>query len=257
MVEERHRELGKEIGGHTANASFRALSAIWGYAEQRVPELPANPVKRLKRKWFREERRQRLVGNEQLADFYSAVMALSNAVVRDCILLILFSGLRYGESISLRWDDVDLAKRTINLRAEVTKAKRAISLPISDYVFDLLVARRALGRAEYVFPGPGRHGHITDLQSAFKEIESQTQTSVKVSPHDLRRGYITLAEETGLTIGVIKRLVNHASENDVTAGYMIVSEERLREAQQAITDRLKDLCGISDPEGVAKIIRKY
>ena len=255
MVEKRHRELGTAIGGHTANATFRALSAVWAHAAERVPELPANPVRRLKRKWFKEERRKRLVANDRLADFYRAVMGLDNPIVRDVLLLMMFTGLRSGESKSLRWDDIDLAKRTINLREEVTKGKRSAEIPMSDYIHDLLVTRRALGRTEYVFPGLGKSGYVSDLQCGFNEIEKLT--SIKISAHDLRRGYITTAESIGLTIGVIKQLVNHAGENDVTLGYIVIEDSRLQAATQAVTNRLKELCVIQDPSGenIEKLVR--
>jgi integrase len=255
MVEKRHSELGAAIGGHTANATFRALSAVWTHAAEadRVPELPANPV-RLKRKWFREDRRKRLVPNDRLPDFYLALMAVENPIVRDALLLMMFTGMRSFECRSLRWTDINLVKGTINLRSEITKGKRDCELPMSDYVHDLLVARRALGKAEYVFPGPGRRGHVVDLQRAFNAIE--TSTGVKVSAHDLRRGFITVAESIGLTLGTIKTLVNHAEGGDVTMGYVVVSEAQLRTATQMITDRLKELCGIADPEGVTRMIRK-
>jgi integrase len=257
-VEKRHRELGASIGRHTANASMRALSAVWAHAAERVPDLPSCPVRRLKRKWFKEERRKRLVANDRLTDFYNAVMGLDNAIVRDCLLLMMFTGMRSGESKSLRFDDIDLAKRTINLRAEVTKGKRSITLPMSDYVHDLLVARRALGRTEYVFPGSGKSGYISDLQCAFNEIKEQT--GIKISAHDLRRGFITCAESIGLGIGVIKQLVNHAAENDVTIGYVIIEDARLQAATQALTNRLKELCGVMGPAGenIEKLVRnKY
>src|SRR5467141_1496200 len=74
----------------------------------------------------------------------------------------------------------------------VTKNKKPAALPMSDYVFDLLVARRALGKDKFIFPGPGKAGYISDLQSAFGEIEGQT--GIKISAHDLRRGFVTTAE---------------------------------------------------------------
>jgi len=247
MVERRHRELGASIGGHTANATMRALSAVWAYASERTPDLPTCPVRRLKRRWFVEERRERLVGNDRLPDFYSAVTALENAIVRDAILLLMFSGMRRGECLSLRWDDVDLKERMIRLPATVTKNKKPAALPMSGFVFDLLVARRALGKDKFIFPGPGKAGYISDLQSAFGEIEQQT--GVKISAHDLRRGFVTTAESIGVSIGVIKQLVNHVGSSDITLRYVITSQDRLRAATQAITDRLKELCQVSDPAG--------
>lgn len=255
MVERRHRELGGEIGGHTANATMRALSAVWGYAVERVPDLPTCPVRRLKRQWFVEERRERLVSNDRMADFYSAVSMLQNQVAADCLKLMMFTGMRRGETISLRWDDVDLKERMIRLPATITKNKKPATLPMSTHVYDLLVARRALGKDKFIFPGPGKAGHISDLQCAFNEIEQQT--GIKISAHDLRRGFVTTAESIGIPLGAIKGLVNH-TESDITMRYAIVSQDRLRAATQAITDRLKELCGISAPAGenVKRLARK-
>jgi integrase len=255
MIERRHRELGAAIGGHTANATMRALSAVWGYAVERVPDLPTCPVRRLKRQWFAEPRRERLVGDDKMADFYSAVMALENAVVRDCLLLIMFTGMRRGETISLRWEDVDLKERVIRLPATVTKNKKPATLPMSDLVFDLLVARRALGKDKFIFPGLGKAGYISDLQCAFNEIEQQT--GVKISAHDLRRTFVTTAESIGISIGTSKALVNH-TESDITMRYAVISKDRLRVATQTVTDRLKTLCGIKDPAGgnVKKLAQK-
>jgi integrase len=210
----------------------------------------------LRKQWFQEKRRTRMVAADRLADFHAAVMALPNAVMRDVILLQTFTGLRSGESTSLRWDDIDFAKRLIKLPASATKADRACELPMSDAVFDLLVARRALGKDRYVFPGPGKSGHVTYLQHAFDDIAEQT--GIAVSPHDLRRGFATTANRIKVPLPLIKQLLNHAPSKDVTEGYVIVELEELREATQKIANELKRLCGIETPasENVTKLARK-
>ena len=43
---------------------------------------------------------------------------------------------------------------------------------------------------------------------------------------------------------MLKALVNHSYGDDVTAGYIIGSVERLREPAQRVADRLKELCAI-------------
>ena len=71
----------------------------------------------------------------------------------DYLLLLLFTGLRREEAAQLSWEDVDFAGRLIRLPAASTKARRKLDLPMTDFVCDLLVARRAVGQAEFVFPG--------------------------------------------------------------------------------------------------------
>jgi len=259
MVEARHSEIASEIKGErykgttTANATMRALRAIWNFAADRTPDLPPNPVRRLRRQWYPEPRRERIVRTDELPSFYQAVCALPNQIARDHILLMLFTGLRLSESASLRWDDIDLIQRVIRLPATATKAKRPLSLPMSDFVRDLLVARRAIGNAGFVFPAPGKAGHIVDPSFSLKTVAEAS--GVKVSAHDLRRTYVTVAESMDVSPMAIKALVNHAVGSDVTSGYAIMTTERLREAAQRVCDRLKELCGVAPPAGanVAKL----
>ena len=139
MVEERHRAIQREVerrqkpgdaiagtirvtGEATANGAFRAFRALWNFAAERDPELPANPVRRLKRQWFAVERRERMVRSDELPAFYRAVDGLPSRTHRDYLLLLLFTGLRRNEAAALRWDEVDLSERVIRLPARRTKA---------------------------------------------------------------------------------------------------------------------------------------
>jgi integrase len=68
-------------------------------------------------------------------------------------------------------------------------------------------------------------------------------TGIRVSAHDLRRTYITVAESADISPLAMKALVNHSLGNDVTSGYVVMTAERLREPAQRVADRLKTLCG--------------
>src|SRR5215472_8771157 len=103
----------------------------------------------------------------------------------------MFTGMRSGEVSGLRWDEVDLVQKIIRLPARRMKAKRDFQLPMTDFVYDLLVARRALGNAGgFVFPGNGRAGHARSFPYALILIHDMT--GIRVSPHDLRRGYASV-----------------------------------------------------------------
>src|SRR6476646_5645638 len=122
MVDRKHKELANEIGPSTANLAMRVLRIVWNYAADRST-LPECPVSKLKKRWYEEPRRTRSVTFEQLPEFYRAVSAEPSAVVRDYILLMLFTGMRRRETAGLRWSDVDLVQKMIRLPAEATKAK--------------------------------------------------------------------------------------------------------------------------------------
>ena len=167
---------------------------------------------------------------------------------------MLFTGLRLSESASLRWEDIDLVQRIIQPAGCRTKAKRALSLPMSDFVRDLLVARRASA-----MPGscsrPRAGGSHRRPSFSLKAVAETS--GIRVSAHDLRRTFVTVAKSMDISPMAIKALVNHAVGSDVTSGYAIMTTERLREAAQRVADRLKDLCSVQTVAGnVAKLGKK-
>ena len=70
---------------------------------------------------------------------------------------------------------------------------------------------------------------------------------MRMSAHDLRRTFITVAESVDISPLALKALVNHSLGRDVTSGYVVMTAERLREAALCICTRMKALCGIADP----------
>ena len=187
---------------------MRTVSTLWNFAADRDADLPANPV-RLRRQWFAEPRRERTVTVAELPRFYAAVQGLSNDVGRDFLSLLLFTGLRRSEAASLTWDNIDLSARTLKAPSYQTKSGRTLTLPLSNPVFDMLAARRALGRTAYVFPSASRSGHIEDPKSFFAAVARES--GVRVSAHDLRRVYATLAESCDVGGYVLKALLNHST----------------------------------------------
>jgi integrase len=242
MVEKRHARVGKSTGTAAANGAMRTLRALWNFAAERHADMPANPVRILKRGWFPEPRRTRMVSAEKLPAFYRAVDDLPNKVARDYLLLLLFTGLRRREAAALTWEDVFLKERVIRVPAANTKAGRKLDLPMSTFVRDLLVARRAIGRDKCVFPSNAESGHIEEPKFPLAMVAAKTR--VRVSVHDLRRTFITVAESTDMMPWALKALVNHSIGSGVTEGYIQMTTERLREPAQRVCDKLIELCRI-------------
>jgi integrase len=246
MVEERHAAIGKAAGPAAANSAMRTLRAVWNFAQDRDGMLPANPVRRLKRAWFSTPARTGMVGGDQLTAFFSAVDALPNRVTGDYLKFVLFTGFRRREAAGLRWSEVDFATRTIRLPSSRTKAARKLDLPMTSFIRDLLVARRALGNDDgWVFGADSRSGHLEEPKFALDQVAKAT--GIKVSVHDLRRTLLTVAESADISPLALKMLVNHALGGDVTSAYVQMTTERLREPAQRVCDQLKKLCGIEFP----------
>jgi integrase len=249
-AEKRHRDAPEASGGSfkfrgtaTANGAMRAFRVLYNFAAERAKDLPINPVRRLRRQWFAEPRRTGYIHAEDMPKFYKGVLALENRVARDFILLILFTGMRRGEAASLTWNDIDLHHKVIRVPATRTKAGRKLDLPMSDVVSNLLEGRGALGREKYVFPANSKSGHIVESKFPLRQIYKAT--GIQISTHDLRRTYLTVAESSDISPLAMKALVNHSLGSDVTAGYVMMTAERLREPAQRVADRLKELCAFT------------
>jgi len=179
-----------------------------------------------------------------LPAFYAAVEALEHPVFRDYIKLLLFTGMRRDEeAASLTWAMIDFTNRVIRVPGSQTKNDEPLDLPMPSFVRDLLVARRSLGDSHWVFPA-GRAGHIGDPTPHFKAVAATC--GVRVSAHDLRRTFITVAESCDFSEWVVKALVNHTlGRSDVTGGYIQMTPERLRKPMQKVCDRLLELIGLT------------
>jgi integrase len=257
MVETRLRQIAKNVargGQHAGNAAangvMRVLRVLYNHAADHAPPtnpMPPNPV-RLKKMWLPVEPRTRSLSVDDLPKFYEAVCGLSNHVARDYLLLVLFTGLRRREAAGLRWEHIDFGDRVIRLPAESTKANRKLDLPMNDFVHALLVARRALGDDAWVFPANSASGHIEEPRHPLDLVRDAC--GINVSTHDLRRTFITAAESTEMSVLALKALVNHSlGKTDVTAGYIQMTADRLREPAQKVCDKLKSLCRVAPIEG--------
>jgi integrase len=240
MVAKRHTLLGEQSGEAWANLSMRVLRALFNFAAGRYEDsqgrslIAENPVKRLSqtRAWYRVERRQTVIKLHELQAWFSGVMALGNEILRDYLLLMLLTGLRRNEAAKLQWADVDLAAKTLTVRDP--KNRRDHTLPLSDFLFDMLARRKTGAVNGYVFPGAGAGGYIVEPRKQMAHVTAAS--GVHFTVHDLRRTFITIAESLDIPAYALKRLLNHANGADVTAGYIVASTERLREPMQKVTD---------------------
>lgn len=255
MVEDRHRAIaasinkgGRNTGTVTANGAMKTFRTLYNFALERTPDLPPNPVRRLRRQWFAEEAKTTTVPDDKLKAFHTALRALPHPVQRDYLIFLLFTGLRRTEAAKLRWANIDLPKRMIHVPAENTKTNSALDLPMSDIVHELLVARRSHGNSGYVFPGKSEGKYIIGTTAPLRTVAKET--GVQVSAHDLRRTYATVAEGADVSWLAMKALLNHSVKGDITTKhYPQLTNERFREQVQKVADRMKSLCGIVDVAG--------
>lgn len=246
MVARRHKKLGEKSEAR-ANLTFRYLRAVFNFAAGRytdakgMPLITDNPVRRLSdtRAWYRVARRQTVIKPHQLKPWMNEVLSLRDRsvnytfeTVSDFLMLVILTGLRRGEAETLRWEHVDFEGRTLTVLD--TKNHENHTLPISDYIFEILQRRRTKATNEYVFTASHGKGYLREPRKAMLQVIAKSGVSFTV--HDLRRTFATVAESLDVPSYAVKALLNHKMSADVTAAYIVVDVERLREPMQRITD---------------------
>jgi integrase len=239
-VEHRHKKIGDERGEAYANLGARTLRSVLNYASAKYETgkglsiLPENPVKRISqtRSWYKVRGRTGHLKPHQLAAWFDAVLNIDNPTIRDYLIFVLLTGTRKDESARLQWTDIDLTDNSYVLRDP--KNNRPMQLPLSDYLADMLTARKANSNNMFVFPGEGTRGYLVEPKRQIAKIVEKT--GLPFSMHDLRRSFVTIAESLDISSFAVKALVNHKQGDDVTSGYIQLNVERLRQPMQTITD---------------------
>jgi len=239
MIGARHRKHGERSKAR-ANNAMRVLRALFNYAaakyedENGEPLIKDNPVKRISdtRSWYRVRRRQTYIKPHDLPAWFSAVMDLPVERERDYFLTMLFTGLRSGEAARLEKAKIDLRDRTFTIYD--TKNHEDHTLPLSNFIFEILEARIDSGNSKYIFPADSQSGHLVDARKSINKVIEAS--GVSFCNHDLRRTFTTIAEGLDISAYAVKRLLNHKMPNDVTAGYVVKDVNRLRAPMQSIED---------------------
>lgn len=250
QIERKHREIGERSPAQ-ANLTMRFVRALLNFAIGQYedasgnPIITINPTQRLSqtRSWYRVDRRNTVIKAHDLPLWFKAVNNLTNdavgpnrELIRDYLLLLLFTGLRREEGLSLAWKQVDLRAKTLTIPDP--KNRQPHVLPLSDFLYTLLMRRYKEGgkNSLFVFPGDGVKGYLNEPRKQMNKVIEES--NVAFTLHDLRRTFITVAESLDISAYALKRLANHKMANDVTAGYIISDVERLREPMQRISDFL-------------------
>ena len=246
MIETRFYELKTNASNSSAINTMRTFSIIYNYARSRLDKtLPENPVKTLSdiEKWQSIDRRKTFIKKHQLPDWWNAVSSLDNDYIKLYLQLLLLTGLREKEGLTLKWSNVDLKDKSFTITSEIAKNKNEITFPMSNYVHNIFKQLNAIQLNDYVFPSlVNSEKHLVEVARQVNAV--RTISKVEFCLHDLRRTYTTIAQNIVPYI-VLKKLLNHATDKDVTAGYISLDTDILRPHQQVITNAILDAVGIS------------
>lgn len=130
---------------------------------------------------------------------------------------MMFTGLRKEEAATLLCASVYLNGNPPTLTVLNTKNANKHTIPLSEFVHELLKTRKKNSRNKFLFPGKVDVGHIVEITKQTKKMVSELDHYFMC--HDLRRTFASVAEGVNLGEHTKKLLLNHKNTGDVDQGY--------------------------------------
>jgi integrase/recombinase XerD len=208
----------------------QAVSAlkIFFQAVLRSPEL-AEAIPRPKR----EKRLPTVLSKEEITRL---IEAARNPKHRLLLMLLYSSGLRVGEVVRLRIEDIDVERGLVRVR-DGKGGKDRHTLLSSKALAVLRAYRDIFGCQRWVFEG-GRHGrHYTSrsVQHVVHQCAVRAGIPRADTPHTLRHSFATHLLEAGTDLRYIQELLGHGSSR-TTEIYTHVTATRLAKIRSPLDD---------------------
>ncbi|MBN4063022.1 tyrosine-type recombinase/integrase [Alkaliphilus sp. AH-315-G20] len=162
--------------------------------------------------------------------------SLQNNKHRTILALIYSSGLRVGESTSLRINDIDSERMLIKIRQGKGKKDRYVMLSEA-ILLQLRNYYKEYRPNKWLFEGAKKQEHITErtVQKVFKNACAKAGIRKEVSVHSLRHSFATHLLESGTDLRYIQELLGHASSK-TTERYTHVTNKNITKIKSPLDD---------------------
>jgi len=168
------------------------------------------------------------------------------------VLLLAYTGLRWGEAIGLRVKDLDMVRRRINITVNAVevggdieigtpKSHKRRTVPFPRLLEDHMAAQRdGKGPDDLLFSDRwGQHLRRTRVSGGSRSWFKSALVTAELEPmtiHDLRHTAASLAVSAGANVKAVQRMLGHASAAMTLDVYADLFDDDLN----AISDRLDE-----------------
>ena len=131
---------------------------------------------------------------------------------RTMFMLMYGTGLRIGETVRLRVDDIDRNRKVIRVNQGKGLKDRYTLLP-DVLMKELEKYYKRVRQNEWLFPGDKEGQHITErsVQRAFQQSKTKAAIRKKVSVHTLRHSFASHIVEAGYDVYHLQKLMGHST----------------------------------------------
>ncbi|WAC49184.1 tyrosine-type recombinase/integrase [Asticcacaulis sp. SL142] len=227
---------------YQANRTLGVLSVLFNLAEVwNIRPDGSNPCLHVKK--YPEKKRARFLST---AEYQSLGKALNEAEQSrsetqsaiNAIRLLMLTGCRLNEIMTLRWEDVYLADYELRLPDSKTGAK---TVYIGQGVVDVLLRIERINSNPYVIAGKNEGRPLTDLQHPWRRIRAAAGLD-DVRIHDLRHSFASGALALGEGLPMIGKLLGH-TQVQTTSRYAHLANAPIKMAASRVADSISEALG--------------
>ena len=190
-----------------------------------------------------EHREMKTLPAEQLGAF---LREAKESGVYELYYMDLATGLRRGELLGLKWEDIDLQNGIIHVRRQVARVDGEVkemplktknsyrNISISQDAVAMLTEMEAHRSSDYVFPsstgGPISPDSVNNM--LHRVLKRAGLPSIRF--HDLRHTFATLALQNGVDIKTVSGMLGHFSAGFTLDAYAHVTTSAQKEAAKTM-----------------------
>ena len=225
---------------YAANRLLAVLSKMMNLAERwGVRSDNTNPCRHVER--FREKRRQRFLSAAELAEFGKVLAEVERERVEwhsvvPALRLLIFTGARVSEILTLRWEWVDFERGCLNLPDSKTGAKVIhLNAPALKVLADIKPDPKDPDNP-HVIRGRLKGSCLVNLKDPWRRIRTRAKIA-DVRVHDLRHSFAAVAAGAGSSLPIIGALLGH-TQPQTTARSAHLAADPLKAAAEAVGARI-------------------
>ncbi|MFN6933548.1 MAG: tyrosine-type recombinase/integrase [Tsuneonella sp.] len=220
---------------YQANRNLEIISKMFNLAELwGLRPDGTNPRRHIKK--YPEKKRERYFSPGELQSIGRVLgemeeerIELPSAIA--AVRLLLFTGCRLGEIMTLRWEHVDLDSKLLRLPDSKTGAKE---VHLGNAAIAVLETITPALDNPFVIEGRNPRAHLTDLQPFWQRLRGRAGLK-NARIHDLRHTFASVAVSHGQSLPMIGKLLGH-TQVQTTARYAHLANQPVLQAANDVSD---------------------
>ena len=242
IVEYQGKRLGQGKKPRTVNLELSCLNRMYNIADLQGKYKGSNPVKRVKALDQHYDSDRILTAEEE-----HRLMQAAPPYLGDIIVCALNTGMRRGEMLTLKWQNVNLDHDYLLLESSITKTKRNRRVPVNSILRNVFIRLRTERKGEHVFTDSlGIAPASANVIIYTFKVALRRANITGFRFHDLRHTSATRMVEAGVPLFTVGQILGH--RNPQTTMRYAHPDESLKRGVEALVDYNHDNYHGSDKE---------